>query len=161
MIFNHRMTPHEVMGFVENEKGHQVQVHEAMDQCTQEHLERPDDTVHVSQGSVPHALLAPQIDPVMTNEHSALERRELSGNNIVLLLRECHYWAEMPDKLLEALSSQPRKLESIQSTFSGVPSSSAAIRKKESESIQLINSISAERSCAAKAMDDLGVEGQT
>jgi hypothetical protein len=97
----------------------------------------------------------------MTKEYSALERRELSGNNIVLFLRECHYWAEVPDKLPEALSSQPRKLESIQRTFSGVPSISAAIRKKESESIQLINSISAERSCAAKAMDDWGVEGQT
>jgi len=56
------------MGLVKNEKGNIFHVHEAMDQCIQEHLMSAHDYVHVSQGIVPHALLAPPVDPVITRE---------------------------------------------------------------------------------------------
>lgn len=60
------MATHAVMGFVENKKRDLIHVHKAMDQCIQEHLMSADDSVDVSQGIVPHALLAPSIDSIVT-----------------------------------------------------------------------------------------------
>ena len=63
-----RMATYAVMGFVENQKRDLVHMHEAMDQRVQEHLVSADDDVDISQGIVPHGLLAPPIDPIITGE---------------------------------------------------------------------------------------------
>ena len=60
------MTTHAVMSFVENKKRDLVHPHEAMDQRIQEYLMSADDNVDISQGIIPHALLAPPVDPIVT-----------------------------------------------------------------------------------------------
>ena len=60
------MATYAVMSFVENKKRDLVHLHEAMDQRIQEYLMSADDNVNISQGIVPHALLAPPIDPIVT-----------------------------------------------------------------------------------------------
>lgn len=61
------MATHAAMGFVENKKRDLVHLQEAIDQRIQEHLMSADDNVDISQGIVPHALLAPPIDPIVTS----------------------------------------------------------------------------------------------
>ena len=63
-----RMATCAVMGFVENQKRDLVNMYKAMDQRVQEHLVNADGDVHISQGIVPHALLAPPIDPIITGQ---------------------------------------------------------------------------------------------
>lgn len=59
------MATYAVMGFVEDKKRDLVHVHEAMDQGIQEHLMSANDNVDISQGIVPHGLLAPPIDSIV------------------------------------------------------------------------------------------------
>lgn len=60
------MATHAMMGFIKNKKHDLVYIHKAMNQHIQEHLMSADDNIGISQSIVPHTLLTPLIDLIIT-----------------------------------------------------------------------------------------------